>query len=223
MRFLITGVTRGLGEALTHRLIADGNTVWGCGRDARRLDTLRQRYPAPHDFQPVNIADCQQVDAWCGRLIEGEQIPDAIVNNAAIMNAPSPLWKVPPEEFSALIDVNVKGSFYVLHAMLPLLRARGTGLIVNFSSGWGRSTSPEVAPYCASKWAIEGLTRALAQELPSDITTVALNPGVINTDMLRRCWGEGAAQFPDADAWAERAAVWFQDVPRTLHGQSVSL
>lgn len=68
-------------------------------------------------------------------------------------------------------------------------------IIVNISSGWGRSTSPEVAPYCASKWAIEGLTQALAQELPSGMVTVALNPGIIHTDMLNICFGEEAKYY----------------------------
>jgi NAD(P)-dependent dehydrogenase (short-subunit alcohol dehydrogenase family) len=63
-----------------------------------------------------------------------------------------------------------------------------------------------VAPYCASKWAIEGLTRALAQELPPGLAAVPLNPGVIDTDMLRSCFGQEAAEYPSAEEWAERAA-----------------
>lgn len=61
------------------------------------------------------------------------------------------------------------------------LLQKGSGVIVNFSSGWGRSTSPEVATYCDTKWAIEGLTKALAQELVPGLATIPLNPGVINT------------------------------------------
>ena len=59
------------------------------------------------------------------------------------------------------------------------------GVIVNFSSGWGRSTDAEVAPYCATKWAIEGMTQALSQELPPGMAAVPLNPGIINTDCCR--------------------------------------
>ncbi len=62
-------------------------------------------------------------------------------------------------------------------------------MIVNFSSYWGRSGAAEVAPYCASKWAIEGLTAALAEELPKGMAAVALNPGVIYTEMLESCLG----------------------------------
>jgi len=63
---------------------------------------------------------------------------------------------------------------------VPAMVRRGQGVIVNFSSGWGRSTDAGVAPYCATKWAIEGLTQALAQELPPGMAAVPLNPGIIN-------------------------------------------
>ena len=69
-------------------------------------------------------------------------------------------------------------------------------MIVNFSSGWGRSVDAEVAPYCATKWAIEGLTQALARELPPGLCAVPLNPGVIDTDMLRSCFGGSAGGYP---------------------------
>ena len=103
------------------------------------------------------------------------------------------------------MDVNINGVFHVIRHFVPAMVERGSGVIVNFSSGWGRSTSPEVAPYCATKWAIEGLTRALAQELPKGMAAVPLNPGVINTDMLQTAWGKGASQYPSPDQWAKRA------------------
>lgn len=91
------------------------------------------------------------------------------------------------------------------------------------SSGWGRSTSPEVAPYCASKFAIEGLTRSLAQELPPPVATVAVNPGVIDTGMLRRCWSDAAGAYPDASQWAPGAADFFLGLGRVHNGQSLSI
>jgi NAD(P)-dependent dehydrogenase (short-subunit alcohol dehydrogenase family) len=81
----------------------------------------------------------------------------------------------------------------------------GRGVIVNFSSGWGRAVDAEVAPYCATKWAIEGLTRALALELPAGMAAVPLNPGIIDTAMLRSCFGEGAGGYPGPEEWARQA------------------
>lgn len=84
----------------------------------------------------------------------------------------------------------------------------GRGVVVNFSSSWGRSTSAEVAPYCMTKWGVEGLTGALASEFPWGLAAVAVNPGVIATDMLRRCWGPAADAYESPDSWA-RSAVHF--------------
>ena len=101
--------------------------------------------------------------------------------------------------------------------------ARKQGVVVNFSSGWGRSTSPEVAPYCASKWAVEGLTMALAQELPRGMGAIPLNPGVIDTDMLRSCFGSSASDYPDARAWSERAAPFLLQLGRKDNGKPLSV
>ena len=97
------------------------------------------------------------------------------------------------------------------------------GVIVNLSSGWGRGVSPEVAPYCASKWAIEGLTKALAEELPDGMAAVPLNPGVIDTDMLRLCWAEGAGNYPKADAWAKAAAPFILRLTAKDNGRSLTV
>jgi NAD(P)-dependent dehydrogenase (short-subunit alcohol dehydrogenase family) len=79
-------------------------------------------------------------------------------------------------------------------------------VVVNYSSDWGRGTDPMVAPYCTSKWAIEGLTKSLAQELPPGLAVVSLDPGTVNTDMLRFTFGEGARDYPDPGLWRGPAA-----------------
>jgi NAD(P)-dependent dehydrogenase (short-subunit alcohol dehydrogenase family) len=98
----------------------------------------------------------------------------------------------------------------------------GRGVIVNFSSGWGRSTDAEVAPYCATKWAIEGLTQALAQELPPGLAAVSLNPGIINTDMLQSCFAGGANNFPTADEWAKTAVPFLLKINASNNGEQLS-
>ena len=105
---------------------------------------------------------------------------------------------------------------------LPAMEERGKGVVVNFSSGWGRSTSPEVAPYCASKWAVEGLSQAVSGEVSSGIAVVALNPGIIDTDMLRSCFGEAASGYPDADAWASHATPFLEGLNASDNGRSLT-
>lgn len=202
---VITGVTKGLGRALAEWYIANGHTVAGCGRSAEILD-LRFTHPAPHDFSVVDVTDETKVAIWAAKLCGPDAAPDVLICNAAVMNQPAPLWKVPAQEFNRLIDTNVKGVATVIRHFAPHMIARGTGTIVTLSSGWGRSTSPDVAPYCASKFAIEGLTQALAQELPKGMAAVPLNPGVIDTDMLRQAWSDGASSYVKPAEWAKTAA-----------------
>lgn len=202
---LITGVSRGLGRALTEEFIRLGHVVLGCGRSEKEIAALQKQFPAPNDFAVVNVADDAQVAAWARKVLSSHAAPDLLLNNAALINRNAPLWQVSAREFSDVIDVNIKGVTNVIRHFVPAMIARGRGVIVNFSSGWGRSTDAEVAPYCATKWAIEGLTQALAQELPPGLAAVPLNPGIIATAMLRSCFGGDAAGYPSPAEWAQTA------------------
>jgi NAD(P)-dependent dehydrogenase (short-subunit alcohol dehydrogenase family) len=223
MKIVVTGITRGLGRALAERFIADGHTVIGCGRGSEALLDLRFTHPAPHDFSVVDVAETMKVELWAERVLGVHGAPDFLINNAALMNDPAPLWQVPADKFSKLIDVNIKGVANVIRAFVPAMVKAGKGVIVNFSSGWGHSVSAKVAPYCASKWAIEGLTKALAEELPKGMAAVPFNPGVIDTDMLRQCWADGAAGYPKAEAWAKNAAPFILQLGPNDNGCTVSM
>lgn len=223
MKIVITGVTRGLGRALAEYYIKEGHTVIGCGRSADGILDLRFTHQAPQDFSVVNVADASKVELWAEKMLAVHGTPDLLINNAGLMNAPAPLWKVSPEEFSKLVDTNIKGVANVIRAFVPAMVAANKGVIVNLSSGWGRSVSPEVAPYCATKWAIEGLTKALAEELPDGVSAIPLNPGVIDTEMLRLAWSDGAANFPKAEVWAQKAGPFILKLGRKENGQSVSV
>lgn len=219
---VITGVTKGLGRALAEWYIANGHTVAGCGRSSEILD-LRFMHSAPHDFSVVDVTDETKVSIWAAKLCGPDVAPDVLICNAAVMNNPAPLWKVPAQEFNRLIDINVKGVATVIRHFAPHMIARGSGTIVTLSSGWGRSTSPDVAPYCASKFAIEGLTQALAQELPASMAAVPLNPGVIDTDMLRQCWAEDAATYAKPTEWAKTAAPFILQLGAKDNGRPATV
>lgn len=223
MKIVITGVTRGLGRALVEEFIKAGHTVAGCGRGSEGILDLRFAHGAPHTFDVVDVANPVKVGIWAAKVLGFNEAPDLLINNAALMNDPAPLWKVPADQFKALIDVNVTGVAHVIREFVPAMVAAKKGVIVNFSSGWGRSVSPDVAPYCASKWAIEGLTKALAEELPKGMAAVPLNPGVIDTAMLRQCWSDGAANFAKADAWAKQAAPFILKLGPKDNGRSVTV
>ncbi|KAG9456907.1 hypothetical protein H6P81_001415 [Aristolochia fimbriata] len=156
-------------------------------------------------------------------VMEAKGVPDIIVNNAGAINSNNKLWEVPVEEFDTVMDTNIKGTANVLRHFLPPMVERKQGIIVNMSSGWGRSAAAEVAPYCASKWAIEGLTRSVAKELPAGMAIVALSPGVINTDMLVSCFGSSASLYQTPDAWAPKAATMILNLTSEDNGASLSV
>src|SRR5262245_48339398 len=157
---VITGVTQGLGRAMADKFISLGHTVLGCGRDRSAVDQLRQRFPKRHDFDVVDIRSDEAVQVWVGRLHKKCGAPDLVINNAGVINQSAPLWKINAGEFSNVIDVNIKGTVNVIRHFLPNMLKKKHGIVVNLSSGWGRSADKDVAPYVASKWAIEGLTQA---------------------------------------------------------------
>ena len=223
MKIVITGVTRGLGRALAEEFIRLGHTVAGCGRGSDGILDLRFKYSAPHSFDVVDVSNPTKVGIWAAKTLGFGEAPDLLINNAAVMNTPAPLWRVPVEEFATLVNVNITGVANVIHEFVPSMVSAKKGVIVNLSSGWGRSVSPEVAPYCASKWAIEGLTKALAEELPEGMAAIPLNPGVIDTDMLRQAWSDGAAGHPKAEAWAKIAAPFILKLGAKDNGQSLTV
>jgi NAD(P)-dependent dehydrogenase (short-subunit alcohol dehydrogenase family) len=202
---VITGATRGLGRAMAEEFIARGHTIIGCGRSQDEIAKLQKTFGNPHHFTALDVASDEAVKQWAQSTFKTYDPPDLLVNNAALINRNARLWEVPADEFSQVIDVNIKGVTNVIRHFVPAMVKRRSGVIVNFSSGWGRSTDAEVAPYCATKWAIEGLTQALAQELPDGMAAVPPNPGIIDTDMLRSCFGGSASSYPSPEQWAKRA------------------
>ena len=133
------------------------------------------------------------------------------------------MWDVSEQEFSDVIDTNIKGIYNTIKEFVPNMIKTGKGTVVNFSSGWGRSTSPEVAPYCSSKWAVEGLTRSLAQALPPGVAAIPLNPGIIHTTLLESCFGDSASQFPSPQQWARDAVPFLLGLTAADNGQPLTV
>ena len=221
---IITGCSQGLGLAMVRSFAALSHTILGCARSAPAIASLQREFSAPHAFSVVDVADAAAVESWAGKVLASHGAPDLLLNNAAVIHPNAPLWKVPADRFNRVIDINVKGLANVLRAFLPAMVNARQGVIVNFSSGWGRSTSPEVSGYCASKYAVEGLTASLAQELPAGMAAVALNPGVINTAMLQDCFGkESASHYPSAEDWAHRAVPFLLQISPKDNGHPLTV
>ena len=220
---VITGVSKGLGRSLAEGFAAIGHTVVGCSRSSSGLDRLKAVLGSSHDFAVVDVASDEQVRDWAGRIVADFGAPDLLINNAAVINRNAKLWQIDAEEFDRSMAINVSGTANVIRHFVPAMVKRRTGVIVNLSSGWGRSVSAEVAPYCATKWAIEGLTQALAEELPDGMCAVPLNPGIINTEMLQSSFASGAEHYPKPDEWAQRAIPFLLQLGPQHNGQPLTV
>jgi NAD(P)-dependent dehydrogenase (short-subunit alcohol dehydrogenase family) len=220
---ILTGCTRGCGRALVDRFIEAGHTVVGCGRSEYEIEKLQNIYPAPHRFDAIDVTDDASVSDWAKSVLSEVGTPDLLINNAAVINRSANLWELTADEFENVIDINIKGVANTIRHFTPAMIKRQQGVIVNFSSGWGRSTSPQVAPYCATKFAVEGLSKALAQELPEGIASIPLSPGVINTEMLQSCSPGVADNAPTPEEWSHKAAAFILNISASDNGKSLSV
>lgn len=220
---ILTGCTRGCGRALVDRFIEAGHTVVGCGRSEYEIEKLQNIYPAPHRFDAIDVTDDASVSDWAKSVLSEVGTPDLLINNAAVINRSANLWELTADEFDNVIDINIKGVANTIRHFTPAMIKRQQGVIVNFSSGWGRSTSPQVAPYCATKFAVEGLSKALAQELPEGIASIPLSPGVINTEMLQSCSPGVADNAPTPEEWSHKAAAFILNISASDNGKSLSV
>ncbi|XP_077231774.1 NAD(P)-binding Rossmann-fold superfamily protein isoform X1 [Tasmannia lanceolata] len=225
---LITGVSKGLGRALALEMAKKGHTIIGCARSQDRISSLQAEL-SQHDQNPnhllvaADVRSDSDIEGLARVVIETRGVPDIIVNNAGTINKNNKIWEVPAEEFETIIDTNIKGIANMLRHFLPLMVEKKQGIIVNMSSGWGRSVAAEVAPYCASKWAIEGLTRSVAKELPVGMAIVALNPGAVNTDMLASCFGSSASLYQTPESWAPNAASMILNLTAEDNGAALNV
>ena len=219
---VISGSTSGLGKEMSIEFAKRGWLVAGLGKTKAKVDEMTKIMGEKHQIKECDVSCNKSVKSFSENIIKKLGVPELIINNAAVMNTPRPLWEVPREEFDYLTHVNINGVANMIRHFLPSMVEKRQGIIINLSSGWGRSTSPDVAPYCATKWAIEGLSGALAQELPKGMGCIALNPGVIDTDMLRKCWGKGAELYQKPRDWAKLAVPFIENLSYQDNGKKMS-
>lgn len=216
-KIVLTGASKGIGLALARKLVDMGHAVIGCSRSG--LSEEQAGFPV----FAVDVTDYAQVRTWADKLIGDDFVPDLLITNAGLINEPAPLWTVNPDEVKAILATNVLGTSNVFTAFLPTMIAHRKGILVALSSGWGRHADADFAPYCASKFAVEGLTLSLAKELPEGLAAVTLSPGVVQTEMLFRCWGEKARNYELPEAMVARAAPYLAGLTIEQNGQQLTV
>lgn len=178
---LVTGGTRGIGLAIAERLLADGAEVVVTGTGATPA-------PAGCRLRTVDFADKAAAEAFAGEV--AVESFDILVNNVGV-NRVAPFSDVTPGDFDWIHNVNLRSAFLLCQAVVPGMRARRWGRIVNITSIFGIISKAHRAGYSASKFGLDGLTVALAAEVAQDgVLANCVAPGFIDTDLTRRVLGE---------------------------------
>lgn len=186
-RVVITGGSKGLGRALVLRFAAEGARVATCARSVDELNRVMIELSAKAAdgiVLPCDISDPDQVHEFAGKVLEEFGTVDVLINNASLLGPRIEIVEFTEQSWDRVIDVNIHGLFSVTKALLPSMIKQRSGSIINVSSSVGKVGRARWGAYAVSKFALEGFTQTLADEVRHyNIRVNSVNPGPIDTDM----------------------------------------
>jgi 3-oxoacyl-[acyl-carrier protein] reductase len=193
---IVTGAGSGFGEGIARKFVAEGAKVIVADRDAAAAARVADALGAAARAVTVDVSNASGVKA----MVEAAQAHfgglDILVNNAGIGHVPQPLEALVEDEFDRLFAVNMKAIYLAAREVVPLMKARKSGVILNMASTAGVSPRPRLAWYNASKGWVITATRSMAVELaPFGIRVVALNPVAGETPLLKTFMGEDTPEI----------------------------
>lgn len=181
----ITGATSGIGEA-TARLLAKNNfQLILCGRREERLKKLKDELSVQTKvtYLVFDVRDAGAVKTAIASLSEEWQEIDVLINNAGNAHGLAPIQSGSLEDWDAMMDINVKGLLYVSKEVIPVMTKRQSGHIINIGSIAGKEVYPNGNVYCASKFAVDALTKGMRMDLnPFSIKVTGIHPGLVDTE-----------------------------------------
>jgi 3-oxoacyl-[acyl-carrier protein] reductase len=191
---VITGGAVGLGFAIAQRMLASGAQVTLWDRNAQALEDARSRLGDGVATVLVDVADHASVVAAVGRTRALRTSVDILVNSAGITGPNVKLWDYPPEDWVQVQQVNLNGLFFCCREIVPLMRERNYGRIVNIASVAGKDGNPNASAYSASKAAVIGLTKSLGKELAdTGIRVNCVTPTAVKTAIFDQMSAEHIA------------------------------
>lgn len=208
----ITGASRGLGAALARAFGERGARLSLCARSAPALADVEARVRklgADCFSRPLDVARADEVERWVEETVQRLGPPDVLINNASVLGPRAPLEKYPVSDWTRVLEVNLTGAFLACRAVLPHMVARGSGSIINVSSGAALPPRVRWGAYAISKGALETLTRNLAEELKgTGVRVNCVDPGAMRTRMRAEAYPEeDPASLKSAEETAE-LFVW---------------
>lgn len=184
---IVTGGGRGIGAAIAATLAELGATTVICGRTHGTLEKTAQRIRAAgHACDPMecDVTDLNSVEKLAERVEQNFGRADILVNNAGVGGFATPLHQLAPEEWERTLNTNLRGVYYMIRSLAPLMIRGGKGHIINISSGAGKNPLPNGAAYAASKWGLNGLSYSIAEELRNyHIRVAVICPGSVQTEL----------------------------------------
>lgn len=184
-KVLITGATSGIGEAAAEIFAKNGFSLILCGRRKERLDALEAKLSLLTAIKTLcfDVRNKEEVQKLISELPEDWQEIDILINNAGNAHGLSKLQDGTIEDWDAMMDINVKGLLYVSKAVLPGMVKRNSGHVINIGSIAGKEVYPSGNVYCASKYAVDAITKGMRIDLNEhNIRVGAVNPGLVDTE-----------------------------------------
>lgn len=182
---IVTGAGTGIGEAIAHRLAAAGARVAVVDVDGNAAQAVAAKLGGGALGLAADMTKTSQVEAIVGEVIAAARSLDILVNNAGVAGRAAPIWEQSDADWHRVMDLNIHAVFYLCRAVLPHMRAKGYGRIVNIASIAGKEGNPNMVAYSASKAAVIGLTKSIAKEVATEgICINAVAPAVIRTKIL---------------------------------------
>jgi NAD(P)-dependent dehydrogenase (short-subunit alcohol dehydrogenase family) len=204
---LITGASRGIGAATARLFAQAGARVVLAARSEADLKAVAESIKAQGGHAlavPTDITNPQAVDDLVAQTVRQFHGIDILVNNAALLTPIGKSWQVDPKAWRTLLDVNVNGAFLCTRAVLPDMLERGSGRVLNITSGAADKAVSGWSAYCASKAALNHFTQVLAEEIShTEIVACAVNPGVTDTAMQSQIRRTQAGQFEKGDYYRQ--------------------
>ncbi len=201
---VVTGAARGIGVAIAHELGSMGATVVLTARASERLDAAAAGITNSGGKGvaiPCELTQAEEIEKFGNKVKQQFGRCDILVNCAGIAFTGKPLHELAPDEWTATFQVNLRAPYLMIRAFAPMMIAAQSGHIVNISSLAGRNPLPNGAAYSASKWALNGLTYSVAEELrPHGIRVSVVAPGSVNTN-----FGHSVSSNEDAEQSARNA------------------